>query len=183
MEDPKTTPEFKSTYLFFSEFKEGVSKEFYTWFIDVMEHHKKHKLNSVTIYINSPGGYLDELFAIIDAIDMMKSAGIEVKTFATGMVASCAFLLFIQGTEGCRIATKNTQLLSHQFSGGNYGNYSVLKNQREHEDWLHNRMIKIYKKCLPHLSDKQINKLLLKETDTFLYADKALTLGIVNQII
>jgi len=59
---------------------------------------KKEQITNLSIYIASEGGYLQDCFAIIDAILFVKEAfNISVCTFGLGECASAGFFIFLSG--------------------------------------------------------------------------------------
>ena len=67
-------------------------------------------LKPIILNINSPGGYVDELFALID---MLESMSAPVVTRAYGKVCSCGFVLFCIGDE--RYVGNNASLMYHEY--------------------------------------------------------------------
>ena len=65
------------------------------------------------LYINTPGGDLYEMFALID---VMKNSYHNVATVGIGAIMSAAFLIFVSGQNGQRILGKNTGIMNHQHS-------------------------------------------------------------------
>ncbi len=59
---------------------------------------QKEKINNLSIYIASEGGYLKDCFAIIDAIQFIRDTfDVHVSTFGLGECASAGFFLFLIG--------------------------------------------------------------------------------------
>ena len=65
----------------------------------------------VAIYINSPGGDMNGLFAIHDT---MRYINPDVATICVGQAASAAAVLLAAGTPGKRYALPNARVLIHQ---------------------------------------------------------------------
>ncbi len=86
---------------------------------------------TVHIYINSPGGMIISLYAMIDAVDTLKKANIPVATYCRGMAASCGSVLFALGTPGQRYMTPHGRVLVHQPLGGSYGQATDIGLQNE----------------------------------------------------
>ena len=80
----------------------------------------------IPIKINSPGGYVTVLQAILDIIDSSKK---PVATFCTGMAASCGAALFLSGTDGFRYVGPNSRLMIHQVSGIAWGKTSDVESE------------------------------------------------------
>jgi len=69
----------------------------------------------VSIYINSPGGYINAGLAIYDTMRFM---GYEINTYCLGQAASMSALLLAAGTKGKRFSLPNSRIMIHQPSGG-----------------------------------------------------------------
>jgi ATP-dependent Clp protease, protease subunit len=131
----------------------------------------------VQLIINSPGGDLFSTWMICDLMSMMET---PIHTIGLGQVASGGFILFMHGT--CRIATSNTQFMSHIFSMVNEGNYSNMKNQRLELDRTHQRIINHYSRSTG-LSKDDVEKYLLTEHDVWLSAEECKQYNIADVVI
>ena len=65
----------------------------------------------INIYINSPGGDINALFAIYDTMQYIKP---EINTICLGQAASAAAVLLAAGTKGKRMALPHSRILIHQ---------------------------------------------------------------------
>jgi ATP-dependent Clp protease, protease subunit len=68
----------------------------------------------IALYINSPGGVMDSLFAIYDVMQYVRC---EVATICMGMAASAAAVLLAAGTPGRRYCLPNGRVIIHQPHG------------------------------------------------------------------
>ena len=68
----------------------------------------------IALYINSPGGAMDSLFAIYDVMQYVRC---EVATICMGMAASAAAVLLAAGTPGRRYCLPNGRVIIHQPHG------------------------------------------------------------------
>src|SRR6476620_7711373 len=86
--------------------------------------------NDIAIYINSPGGDMNGLFAIHDT---MRFINPDVATICVGQAASAAAVLLAAGTPGKRYALPNARVLIHQpaMAGGDYGQASDIEIQAD----------------------------------------------------
>lgn len=82
----------------------------------------------ISLYINSPGGYISAGLAIYDTMQILKC---KVHTYCVGMAASMGAFLLTAGTKGCRYALPNSRMMIHQPSGGVGGNTSDIEIQAE----------------------------------------------------
>lgn len=135
-------------------------------------------LDSVQLFINSPGGSVRCGFAILD---MMAWSRVPVRTTGLGLVASMGLLILMAGTKGHRCVTPRVSLLSHRYSWWSFGSHSQLMARRKEEDILHQRIIEHYVQHtrLPH---QQVLARLLREDDTWLTGEEAVELGLVDVV-
>jgi ATP-dependent Clp protease protease subunit len=136
----------------------------------------KHK--HLTMIINSPGGYVNDGFALID---IMAGSRLPIHTVGIGILASMGLVIFMSGKKGFRTLTPNAVVLSHQWSGGNYGKSHELIASQKHHTILNDIFMRHYKKHTG-LSEKKIKEYLLPSQDVWLTAKEALDLGICDQI-
>ena len=140
---------------------------------------KKDRPKCIKMIINSPGGEVSSAFALIDT---MKGSSIPIYTYALGEIASCGLLTFIAGEKGKRFITRNTSILSHQYSWGSWGKEHELMARVKEFNNSTERMIEHYKKCTG-MSEKTIRKYLLPPEDVWLTAKEAVKYGIADEIV
>ena len=93
---------------------------------------EKNKPKVIKIIINSPGGCLNSAFALIDT---MKGSSIPIYTYGLGLIASAGLLTFMAGERGHRYITRNTAILSHQYSWGSIGKeHELMSRVKEFEN-------------------------------------------------
>ncbi|WP_373056579.1 ClpP family protease [Zunongwangia sp. H14] len=80
----------------------------------------------IQLFINSPGGYVTDGFAIYDTI---KSLNSPVSTICTGLAASMGSILLSVGTKGRRFIQPHAKVMIHQPSGGARGQASNIEIQ------------------------------------------------------
>jgi ATP-dependent Clp protease protease subunit len=68
----------------------------------------------ISLYINSPGGYVSSTLAIYDTMQFLDS---PVATYAIGLVASGAALLLAGGRKGKRFSLPHAKMMLHQPAG------------------------------------------------------------------
>ena len=78
----------------------------------------------IHLYINSPGGSVSAGFAIYDTMNYIKC---DVSTICIGMAASMGAFLLSGGTKGKRFALPNSEIMSHQPSGGARGQATEIQ--------------------------------------------------------
>jgi ATP-dependent Clp protease protease subunit len=94
----------------------------------------------IKIFINSPGGSMDAMFAMYD---VMKYLPNDVSTVALGMAASAGQFLLTAGTRGKRYALRNTRIMMHQPSGGIRGTASDIRIQAEQSVHMKHRFLQL----------------------------------------
>ena len=78
----------------------------------------------ISLYINSPGGYVTAGMAIYDTMNYIKC---DVSTICLGMAASMGAFLLSGGTKGKRYALPNAEVMIHQPSGGARGQATEIQ--------------------------------------------------------
>lgn len=139
----------------------------------------KDKPKMMKLIINSPGGDLASAFAVID---LLKGSKIPVYTYGLGEIASSALMLFIAGKKGKRFITRNTSILSHQYSSISFGKDHELMARVKEFNNIQERMMEHYKICTG-LTEKQIKTYLLPPEDVWLTAKEAVKYGIADEIV
>ena len=72
----------------------------------------------ISIYINSPGGFVYDAFAIYDTMKFIKN---DIQTVGIGVQASAAAFILSSGTKGKRFLLPNATVMIHQPSSGTSG--------------------------------------------------------------
>ena len=78
----------------------------------------------ISLYINSPGGDINSLFAIYDTMQYIKPA---LPPICFGQAASAAAVLLAAGTPGKRLALPHSRVLIHQPYAGAQGQVSDIE--------------------------------------------------------
>lgn len=171
------TLEEKHYYLFNSAFNSTSTGAAITFILqrNLMNNPPKQ----IKMIINSPGGSVADAFALIDT---MKGSRVPIYTYGLGEIASCGLLTFIAGEKGKRFITRNTAILSHQFSWFTYGKEHELMATVKEFDNTSKRILEHYKKCTG-MSEKDIRKYLLPAEDVWLSAKEAVKYGIADEVV
>lgn len=82
--------------------------------------------DEIQFFINSPGGFVTDGFAIYDTMQSLKS---PVSTICSGLAASMGSILLSGGTKGRRFIQKHAKVMIHQPSGGTRGQASNIEIQ------------------------------------------------------
>lgn len=167
-------------YLFNKEFDATSCGELMTFIIERnLITAENDRPDCIRVMLNSPGGDLASAFALID---VMESSRIPIYTYGYGLIASAALLTFITGAKGHRYVTKNTSILSHQFSWGSSGKMHELYANVKEFDLTRERMHDHYKKHTKQ-TEANIKKYLLPPEDVWMSSKEALKFGIADKII
>lgn len=131
----------------------------------------------ISIFINSPGGYITSGLAILDT---MRFLGCDVKTYCIGQASSMAAVLLAAGTKGKRYALPNSRVMIHQPEGGVIGTSLDIHIQAQEIVKSKKRMAQILADCV----GKDIDTILRdSDRDFFLSAEEAVDYGLVDQVI
>lgn len=138
---------------------------------------KDFKREPIKIYINSDGGEVYDMWALID---IMLNAKTPIYTYCTGYAMSAAFQIFLAG--GKRFASKHSTFLYHQVYCWRNGKYQDLVEDRVEMDHIQNE-IETYVKDRTKITEEKLIEIKEKKIDWYIHCDEALKLGIVTDII
>ena len=134
------------------------------------------KDKDISMYIQSPGGYVHSGLAIYDTMQYVKP---DITTVCVGMAASAGSMLLMAGTKGKRIALPNSKIMIHQPSGGFRGQATDMeihvKDMMETKTRLNNLYVKHTGQDLKTVQDSM-------ERDNFMTAEEAIEFGLVDRI-
>lgn len=136
----------------------------------------KIKNAPIALYINSPGGSCSDGFAIIDAINGVRS---PVITFITGEACSMAGLVSIAGDK--RVMSHSAIWMSHDMAGGVWGDYTTkVIDRTEH---LKRYQAQIFEFLRKHtkLSEAELEK--ARHGELWLTAIEAKKKGVVDSVV
>lgn len=136
------------------------------------------KPKTLTLYINSPGGSLNDAFGLID---MMQQSSVPIRTVGIGSVMSAAFLILSSGTKGERYISENASCMCHQFSDEMQGKFHDLKSQVKEFDYTNQRMLKVLA-MNTGLTEREVKKKLLPANDIWLQPQELIDLGVVDHM-
>ncbi len=101
-----------------------VSDKTAKYVIDRLEYLDLEGEGEIQLFINSPGGYVTDGFAIYDTIMSLSS---PVSTICTGLAASMGSILLSAGKNGRRFIQPHAKVMIHQPSGGARGQASNIE--------------------------------------------------------
>jgi ATP-dependent Clp protease, protease subunit len=131
----------------------------------------------IHMYISSPGGSVMAGLAILDTMQLISA---PVHTYALGMVASMAAVLFTCGEQGNRYILPNAEVMIHQPLGGAQGQASDIEIQANHIISLKKRLYGIIAKATGN-TVKTIEK--ASDRDNYFIAEDAIRFGLADQIL
>jgi ATP-dependent Clp protease protease subunit len=136
------------------------------------------KRNSeISLYINSPGGSVDDTMAIYDTMRFVSS---PVATFCIGRAQSGAAIILAAGTKGKRHALPHAKVMLHQPWGGVSGQAADIKIQAE-EILKAKAMIN---NLLAKLTGQPVEKIIAEtERDRYMTAEEALQYGLIDEVL
>ena len=138
---------------------------------------KDYERKPIKIYINSYGGFVDDMWALVDIMTHSKS---PIHTFSTSHADSCGFMIFIAGKK--RIITKHTKMTCHQPSAGTHGTYQEIKECVQELD----RMYLVYEDFVSEqtkITRKRLKEVREKKLDWVIYPEDSITLGVATDFI
>jgi ATP-dependent Clp protease protease subunit len=134
----------------------------------------------IPIIIDSPGGYVYSLLAMVD---ILKTATVPIATVSLGKSMSCGAALLSCGTEGYRFAGPNSTIMIHDPSGGSHGNTKDMVVDAEEIQRLDSMLYKMMAQNCGR-KDTYFSDIVHKKghADWFLTAQQAKQHNLVNHI-
>ncbi|MBI4581844.1 MAG: ATP-dependent Clp protease proteolytic subunit [Planctomycetes bacterium] len=135
------------------------------------------KEQMIHLYINSPGGLVDQTLAIYDTMQFL---GCDVATYCIGQAASMAALLVAAGTKGKRFGLPNSRLMLHQPWGGTEGTASDIKIQADEIIAHKKRMNRLYAKHTGRAEDQVAQD---SDRDYYMGSQEAKAYGLLDEVV
>lgn len=132
---------------------------------------------NISLYINSPGGSVDDTMAIYDTIRFINSS---VSTYCIGKAQSGAAIILAAGAEGKRHSLPHAKIMLHQPWGGVTGQASDIKIQAE-EIIKAKKMLNDILAKHTGLTPEQIAE--ETERDKYMTAEEALKYGLIDEVL
>jgi len=131
----------------------------------------------ISLYINSPGGSVDDTMAIYDTMHFVSS---PVATYCIGRAQSGAAIILASGTKGKRFALPHAKVMLHQPWGGISGQAADIKIQAEEilkaKDMINN--------ILAERTGQPIDKIAAEtERDRYMTAEEACKYGLIDEVL
>lgn len=143
----------------------------------ILELELQDPTKDIVIFIDSYGGYVDSMWAMQDAMNMVTC---KVHTLCIGKAMSCGQMMLVGGSKGCRYATPNSRIMMHQISAWTGGTITEIQNyaqellrlDKQFRDFVHKKT---------KVTKVQLNKML--ENDCYMDPKEALKYGFIDKII
>lgn len=139
--------------------------------------------SDVYMYIDSPGGCVHSGLSILDTMNFITC---DVCTVSMGLSASMGAFLLSQGAQGKRYSLPHASVMLHEVGSGTQGKAHDMKAALNHSLELNDTLLEeIYDRCSKKYKKENDLEAFKKqcELDTWLKADAAKEMGIVDKII
>jgi ATP-dependent Clp protease, protease subunit len=131
----------------------------------------------INLYINSPGGSVDDTLAIYDTMQFLSS---DVATYCMGRAYSGGSLLLTAGTAGKRYILPHAKVMIHQPYGGVFGQTEDVKLQAEQiiktKALLNGILAKHTGQSMEQIKEDS-------ERDKYFSAEEAKAYGLVDEVL
>jgi ATP-dependent Clp protease, protease subunit len=135
------------------------------------------KDSDINLYINSPGGVVDDTLAIYD---IMRFLTCDVATYCIGRAESGGAVVFMAGKKGKRFILPNAKVMIHQPFGGVYGQAADIEIQAEEILKTKETLVNVMAKCTGQPADRIRED---SERDRFFDAKQAVAYGICDEVL
>ena len=131
----------------------------------------------ISLYVNSPGGTVDDTMAIYDT---MRFVGSPIATYCIGRAQSGGAVILAAGTKGSRFALPHAKIMLHQPWGGVTGQAADIKIQAE--EIL--RAKQTINSILARHPGQALEKIQLEtERDRYMSAEEAKEYGLIDEVL
>ena len=131
----------------------------------------------ISLYINSPGGNINSVFAIYDTMSYITP---QVATICYGQAVAAAAVLLAAGTPGKRLALPHSRILIHQPYAGAQGQVSDLEIASREIQRLKNQLEEV---LATHTGQTVEQIRLDTDRDNIMDAYEAKEYGIIDEVI
>jgi len=133
--------------------------------------------SEISLYINSPGGSVDDTMAIYDTMRFVSS---PVATYCIGRAQSGAAIILAAGTKGKRHALPHAKVMLHQPWGGVTGQAADIKIQAE--EILKAKVM--INEILSEHTGQPLEKIAAEtERDRYMTAEEARQYGLIDEVL
>lgn len=131
----------------------------------------------ISLYINSPGGDVNAMFAIYDTMQYIRP---DVNTICFGQAASAAAVLLAAGTAGKRLALPSSRILLHQPYSGAQGQVSDLEIAANEIERLKSQLESILSTHTGQTTERIQTD---TDRDFVMTAEEAKAYGVIDEVI
>ena len=145
--------------------------------------HRQDSKCAIELQLNSPGGTINDGFALIDYIRGLEDSGHAITTMAFGMAASMAGVILQVG--GQRVMGKNAFLLIHEGSLGAVGDVGAVEDRVELMHMYHDKIVDLFVSRAHPINPKTTERFIRnnwKRKDWWIPAENCLKLGFIDEI-
>lgn len=133
--------------------------------------------SDIHLYINCPGGEIDDTLAIYDTMKFLKC---DVATYCVGSASSGGAVILSAGTKGKRFALPNAKVMIHQPWGQLGGQASDMRIQAREILKIKENLLGIMAEC----TSKSIDEIKQDtERDRYMNAQEAKDYGLIDEIL
>lgn len=136
----------------------------------------------IIVYIDSYGGYIDSLMAMIETMDEAHAYGGKVITACMGKAMSCGAVLLSHGMK--RFCGPHSRVMIHEVSSSSHGNINEVKTSVEESDRLNKRLGTLLAKNCGMKNYEQIKKIYQSKDkrDIYFTPEEALKFKLIDHI-
>ncbi len=138
---------------------------------------KENKSQEISLYINSPGGYVSDGMAIYDTMQFIKC---DIATYCIGQAMSMGALLLAAGTKNKRFILPHGRVMLHQPSGGAGGTAADIERHAEEIVKLRQEMNEIFAQHTGQPVERIEED---SDRDFYLSATEAKEYGLVDEVL
>ena len=141
---------------------------------------QKKPKRTLELYVNTVGGDLYEMFALID---IMKNSYHNISTVGIGAVMSAGFLIFTSGTKGYRWIGRNTGCMNHQHSDSLDAKMHDMRAQMKENQNCELRCLNILREATGMSMQEVRTKFIKNPSDQYYTAKQMVDLGLADEIL
>lgn len=131
----------------------------------------------ISLYINCPGGDIDDTLAIYDTMQFLKC---DIATYCVGSASSGAALILAAGAKGKRFALKHAKIMIHQPWGYVGGQAADMRIQAEEIIRVKKTIVDIIARHTGKATETVARDI---ERDRYMTADEAKEYGLIDEIL
>jgi len=145
--------------------------------IKSMLHLSVKKDQDINLYVNCPGGEVDDTLAIYDTMQFLHN---DIATYCIGSASSGAAIILAAGTKGKRYALPHAKIMIHQPWGFVSGQAADMRIQVDEIQRVKRTIIEILARHTGRPTE-QIEQDI--ERDRYMTAQEALEYGLIDEIL